>query len=77
MVLPLGIARDLGADDTPCVVLRRGSANPPEAVPANSLDLECAGTRAVVRTYTRDDVERQGPAPVLTLQNIGMSEPGR
>src|SRR6516225_8546267 len=76
-MLALGIARHLGADDTPCVRLRRGPANPPETAPVDPLDLERAGARAVMRAHGGDDVERQGSAPGLTLQNIGMSQPGR
>src|SRR5271169_4064725 len=84
-MLALGIARHLGADDTPCVGLRRGPANPPEtAAPGfrrgrrDALDLERAGARAVVRAHTGDDIERQEPAPPWrSTQNTGTGQRGR
>ena len=63
MVLALGVARDLGANHTQRVVLRRSTPNTSETMLIGALDIERAGTRAIVRTYAGDDVERQGLAP--------------
>src|SRR5262252_2655073 len=76
-MLALGIARDLGADHTPSVGLRRSSPEPCEPAPVDALDVERARTRAVVRAHTGDNVERQGSAPGLSLQNIAMGQRGR
>ena len=47
VILALGIARHLCADDTTCVGLGCGLANPPETAPVDPLDLERAGARGV------------------------------
>src|SRR5438876_5817032 len=60
VMLALAIAGDLGAHNTPCVALLRRPPDPPDAVPADALDRERAGARAVVRADAGDDVERQG-----------------
>ena len=63
MMLALGVARDLGADDAGGVGLSPRPTHPADAAPVDALDLERAGARAVVRADTGDDVERQGLAP--------------
>ncbi len=60
VMLALAIAGDLGADDTPCIGLRRRPPDPPDTAPADALDRERAGARAIVRADTGDDVERHG-----------------
>ena len=63
VVLALDIAGDLGADHTLRVGLRRCPLDPPDMAPADALDRERAGARAVVRADSGDAVERQGSAP--------------
>ena len=78
MMLALGIARDLGADDARRVGLARRPANPPDALPVDALDLERAGARAIMRANAGQDVERQDYAPPrVTVQNISTGRPGR
>ena len=78
MMLPLGVAGDLGADHTLGVGLRRSPSDPADAAPVEALDLERAGARAVMRAHAGHDVERQGSAPPWrSTQNIGTGRLGR
>ncbi len=71
MVLALGIARDLGADDAVRIGLGSGSADPPDAASVDTLDLQRASARAVVRADAGQDVEWQGGAPpFFSTENI-------
>jgi hypothetical protein len=63
MVLPLGIAPDLGADDTVGVALRLGTANATDTRSVDPLDLERAGARAIMRADAEHGIERQKRAP--------------
>ncbi len=72
MVLTLGVAGDLGADDAVRVALRGGPVHAPDARSPgfrrgwlDALDLERAGARAIVRAHAGQDVERQGDVPPL------------
>src|SRR5262249_26223690 len=66
MVHALGVAPDLLADHAPRVRIPVRAAHAPYPALVQSLDLERAGARAVVRTHGGDDVEvrpgrRHGP----------------
>src|SRR5579863_1112694 len=74
VVLPLGVAADLGANDTIGVALGAGAANAADAVRTDPLDLERAGARAVVRAYAERDVERQVRAPAVRLRQNNTGE---
>src|SRR5215472_19368027 len=77
MMLALGVARDLGADHTSRVALRRGPADMPDATPVNPLDIERAGARTIMRAHAGDDVERQRPTPAgLSRDYIMLGRPG-
>src|SRR5262249_17074987 len=59
MVLALGVAGDLGADDALRIGLPLGAAHPADAVVVNPLDLKRAAAWAIVRADAVGDVERQ------------------
>ena len=67
MVLPLGIAADLGADHAVGVALRPRTANAADPIAVNALDLERTGARTIVRADAIDGVERQIGAPARGL----------
>src|SRR5436190_23825531 len=56
MVLALGIAGDLGANDARRVAVRRGAADAADRVGIDALDLERTGARAIVRTDRGQDI---------------------
>ena len=55
---PLGIARDLGADDPGRIAIVGSAPNPADALRVEPLHLQGAGGRAVVRTCRMDDIKR-------------------
>jgi hypothetical protein len=63
MVLAVGVAGDLGADDAARIGLPPSTAYPPDADAVDPLDLKRAATRAIVRADAVDDVERQERVP--------------
>ncbi len=81
MVLALGVAGDLGADDAGGVGLRARAAHPPDPLCVDALDLERAGARAIVRAHAGDNVEGQRIrstlrfAPGYSDQAAGSSHP--
>ena len=78
VVLALGVAGHLGANNAPCISLGGGPANPPDARSIDPLDLQRAGARAVMRADAGQNIERQGCAPPWALkQNIRSVSPGR
>src|SRR6202521_2204060 len=68
VVLTLGIARDLGADDAVGVVLRLGAPDAANVAAICPLDLERAGAWAIVRADAEGDIERQVRAPAGALR---------
>src|SRR5579883_1752662 len=58
MVLPFGVARDLGADDAVRIGLPGGPAQTPDPHPVDALDRERAGARTIMRANAGDDVAR-------------------
>ena len=58
MVLALGVAGDLGADDALRVGLPLGAAHPADMRGVDALDRQRAGARAIVRADAVGDVER-------------------
>ena len=70
MMLALGVARDLGADDSGRVVLIRGAADAPDAHAVDALDLERAGRGAVVRAGAVNEIEGHGLAPNCLRRRI-------
>ena len=50
MMDPLGISRDLRADDAGGVAVVGGAMNPPDGLPVDQFDVERAGGRAIMRT---------------------------
>jgi hypothetical protein len=67
-VRTLGIASDLGADDTIGVPLSLGAADAADAGCVDALDLKRAGARAIVRADAVGDIERQVRAPASRLR---------
>src|SRR5207302_3188802 len=78
MVLPLGVAADLGTDDALRVGLPRGAAHAADRRRIEPLDRQRAGARAIMRADAIGGVEwqRRAPAPSLP-QNISRRAPGR
>ncbi len=62
MVLALGIAGDLGADDPRRVAVRGGAADAADRMGIETLDLECTGARTIMRTDRRQNIEGHGVA---------------
>ena len=60
VVLALGVARDLGADDAGGVVVVLGAAHAADGALVEELDLERAGRRAIVRAGGKADPLRSG-----------------
>jgi len=59
VMLALGVAGYLGANDAPRINLGDGPANPPDTRSIDPLDLQSAGARTVMRADAGQDVERQ------------------
>ncbi len=59
MVLALGVARDLGADDAGGIAVI-GAVDAPDGTLVEALDLERADARAIVRADGRHDIARHG-----------------
>ena len=57
MMNALGVARDLGADDTGRIGLQLGAAYPADRAAVDHLDVERAGRRAIVRTGGVADID--------------------
>ena len=62
MMLALGIAGDLGADDALRIGLPRGAMDPADMQGIHTFDRQRAGARAIVRADTVSDVERHSSA---------------
>ena len=78
MMLALGIARDLGADDAERVVVVLGAAHAPDGAVVDELDFERAGRGTIVRTGGRSDANRRLDASHwLCSSRLRLREPER
>ena len=59
VMLALGVAGDLGADDAGGVVVVLGAAHAPDGALVDQLDFQRAGRRAIVRTGGAADANRR------------------